>query len=127
MNEVGLGEKTFRFVDGSGLAPDDLVTPAAIVKMLRWMNEPSRRGIYWNLLPRPGEREGTLRSRLVPLADRLRAKTGTVAGVNSLAGIIAGRNGGYRYFAVIVNHHIGSSSAASRLIDDIVLAAAEEF
>ncbi|MGZ8867856.1 MAG: D-alanyl-D-alanine carboxypeptidase/D-alanyl-D-alanine-endopeptidase [Thermoanaerobaculia bacterium] len=125
VNEVGLGDKTFRFVDGSGLAPDDLVTPAAIVKMLRWMNAPPRRGIYWNLLPGPGEREGTLRSRLVPLSDRLRAKTGTVAGVNSLAGIIAGRNGGYRYFAVIVNHHIGSGSVASRLIDNIVSAAAE--
>lgn len=125
VNEVGLVDGTFRFVDGSGLAPDDLVTPSAIVQMLRWMNAPSRRGIYWNLLPAPGEREGTLRSRLVPLSDRLRAKTGTVAGVNALAGIIAGRNGGYRYFAVIVNHHIGSSSAATRLIDGIVLAAAD--
>ncbi len=125
IGEVGIDENSFRFVDGSGLAPDDLVTPAAIVKMLRWMNAPVRRGIYWNLLAAPAEREGTLRSRLTPLSDRLRGKTGTVAGVNSLAGIIRGRNGGYRYFAVIVNHHLGYSSAASRLIDGIVGAAAE--
>lgn len=125
VGEVGIDENSFRFVDGSGLAPDDLVTPVAIVKMLRWMNAPVRRGIYWNLLAAPGEREGTLRSRLTPLSDRLRGKTGTVAGVNSLAGIIRGRNGGYRYFAVIVNHHLGYTSAASRLIDGIVAAVAE--
>ena len=123
--DVGIAESTFRFVDGSGLAPDDLVTPQAVVRMLRWMNDPLRREVYWKLLPVPGEQEGTLRSRLVPLADRLRAKTGTVAGVNSLAGIIRGRDGGHRYFAIMVNHHIGSSSAASRLIDAIVEAAAE--
>ena len=125
VSEVGIEPNSFRFVDGSGLAPDDLVTPAAIVRMLRWMNAPSRRGTYWNLLPAPGEREGTLRARLTPFSDRLRAKTGTVAGVNSLAGIIAGRDGGYRYFAVIVNHHLGSSGAANRLIDAIVAAAAD--
>jgi D-alanyl-D-alanine carboxypeptidase/D-alanyl-D-alanine-endopeptidase (penicillin-binding protein 4) len=124
-NDVGIAESSFRFVDGSGLAPDDLVTPHAVVRMLRWMNDPRRRAIYWNLLAVPGEREGTLRSRLVPLADRLRAKTGTVAGVSSLAGIIRGRQGGHRYFAVMVNHHIGSSGAASRLIDAIVEAAAD--
>jgi len=125
VGEVGIDTNTFRFVDGSGLAPDDLVTPAAIVRMLRWMNAPARRSTYWNLLPAPGEREGTLRARLTPFSDRLRAKTGTVAGVNSLAGIIAGRNGGHRYFAVIVNHHLGSSGAANRLIDAIVAAAAD--
>lgn len=122
---AGLDPATFRFVDASGLAPDDLVTPAAIVRMLRWMNEPSRREIWWNLLAEPGSEEGTLRRRLVLLAPRVRAKTGTVAGVASLAGVIAGRNGAFRYFAVIVNHHLGSSFAAGNLIDSIVEAAAD--
>jgi D-alanyl-D-alanine carboxypeptidase/D-alanyl-D-alanine-endopeptidase (penicillin-binding protein 4) len=123
--EVGISETTFRFVDGSGLAPDDLVTAAAVVRMLRWMNAPQRRNVWWNLLAQPGQREGTLRSRLLPLSERLRGKTGTVAGVNALAGIIAGRNGGHRYFAIMVNHHLGTSSAANRLIDAIVEAAAD--
>ena len=122
---VGLDATSFRFVDGSGLAPDDLVTPAAVVAMLRWMNHPHRRADWWNLLAAPGAPEGTLRRRLTPLVDRLRGKTGTVAGVNALAGIIAGRNGGYRYFAVFVNHHLGASSAATALIDAIVEAAAD--
>ena len=122
---AGLETTTFRFVDGSGLAPDDLVTPAAIIAILRWMMEPSRRALWWDLLAEPGEEEGTLRRRLQPLAPRLRAKTGTVAGVNALAGVVARPDGRLRYFAVIVNHHLGSSSAASDLIDSIVESASE--
>jgi D-alanyl-D-alanine carboxypeptidase/D-alanyl-D-alanine-endopeptidase (penicillin-binding protein 4) len=123
-NDVGLDPKDFRFVDGSGLAPDDLVTPAAIVKMFRWMNEPGRRGLYWTILATPGE-DGTLRRRLVDLNPRLRGKTGTIAGVNALSGIVVGKNGGYRYFSVMLNHHIADSSLATKTIDDIVTAIAD--
>ena len=90
-----------------------VVLLAAIIAILRWMMEPSRRALWWDLLAEPGEEEGTLRRRLQPLAPRLRAKTGTVAGVNALAGVVARPDGRLRYFAVIVNHHLGSSSAAS--------------
>ena len=121
INEVGLDPAEFRFVDGCGLASDDLVTPAGIAKMFRWMNAPQRRGLFWLMLAAPGE-EGTLRKRLLPLATRLRGKTGTIAGVNALSGIVAGQNGGYRYFSVIVNHHIAAS--ATKAIDDIVTAIA---
>ena len=116
-NEVHISGSEFRFVDGCGLAPDDLVTPAAIVRMLRWIN--ARHAIFWDLLATPAE-EGTLHRRLLPLATRLRGKTGTIAGVNALSGIIAGKRGGYRYFSIVINHHIAQSSAATRAIDAIV-------
>ena len=123
-HEVGIDGREFRFVDGCGLSPDDLVTPAAIVSLLRWMNAPPRRGIFWSMLATPGE-EGTLRRRLVPLAARLRGKTGTIAGVNALSGILAGTHGGYRYFSVVLNHHIADSPLATRAIDNIVNAIAD--
>ncbi|HEX9164120.1 MAG TPA: D-alanyl-D-alanine carboxypeptidase [Thermoanaerobaculia bacterium] len=122
--EVGIDPTEFRFVDGSGLAPDDLVTPAAVVKMLRWINAPERRSLWWLVMAQPGG-EGTLRLRLANYADRMRAKTGTVAGVNSIAGFVAGRNGGFRYFAIGWNHHTGASSAATKLLDAIVTAIAD--
>jgi D-alanyl-D-alanine carboxypeptidase/D-alanyl-D-alanine-endopeptidase (penicillin-binding protein 4) len=118
-NEVHITGSEFRFVDGCGLAPDDLVTPAAIVTLLRWMNAPQRRGVFWDLLATPAE-EGTLHRRLLPLASRLRGKTGTIAGVNALSGIIAGTHGGYRYFSILVNHHTAQSSAVTHAIDAIV-------
>ncbi len=118
-SEVGIDAREFRFVDGSGLAPDDLVTPAAIVKILRWMNTPERRSFWWTVMAQPGG-EGTLHTRLTSLGDRMRAKTGTVAGVNALAGVISRRDGRFRYFAMAWNHHLAASSAATRLLDSIV-------
>jgi D-alanyl-D-alanine carboxypeptidase/D-alanyl-D-alanine-endopeptidase (penicillin-binding protein 4) len=123
-HEVGIDGSEFRFVDGCGLSPDDLVAPAAIVSLLRWMNAPPRRGIFWSILATPGE-EGTLRRRLVPLAARLRGKTGTIAGVNALSGILAGAHGRYRYFSIVLNHHIADSPVATRAIDAIVNAIAD--
>lgn len=123
-SEMGIDATEFRFVDGSGLAPDDLITPAALVKVLRWMNDPARRGTWWSLLAVPGEL-GTLHYRLTEYADRLRAKTGTVNGVNSLSGIVAGRDGRFRYFSIIINHHLAASSEAQQLIDLIAKAIAD--
>jgi len=118
-SEVGVANSDFRFVDGSGLSPDDLVTPRAIVTLLRWMNHPSRRPIWWMMLARPGD-EGTLRRRLLPFADRMRGKTGSISGVNALSGILNMPDGGHRYFSIIVNHNAGDSSEALKAIDAIV-------
>lgn len=118
-SEVGVVNSDFRFVDGSGLSPDDLVTPRAIVTLLRWMNDPSRRAIWWMMLARPGD-EGTLRRRLLPFADRMRGKTGSISGVNALSGILNMPDGGHRYFSIIVNHNAGDSSEALKAIDAIV-------
>jgi D-alanyl-D-alanine carboxypeptidase/D-alanyl-D-alanine-endopeptidase (penicillin-binding protein 4) len=117
--EVGVPNSDFRFVDGCGLSPDDLVTPRAIVTILRWMNEPSRRSVWWMLLARPGD-EGTLRRRLLPFADRMRGKTGSISGVNALSGILNMPDGGHRYFSIIINHNTGDSSDALKAIDAIV-------
>ena len=115
--EVGIKSEDFNFMDGSGLSPDDLVTPRAIVTLLRWMNEPSRRGLWWSLLAQPAN-DGTLRRRLVTLEHRLRGKTGTINGVNALSGIIAMPDGRYRYFSIAVNHNL-DGDAAVRIIDSL--------
>ncbi len=109
----------FRFVDGSGLAPDDLVTPQATIRLLRWMNEPSRRAFWWSVLATPNQ-DGTLHHRIVALESRMRGKTGTINGVNALSGILAMPNGHFRYFVVVVNHHNGDGDEAVKIIDEIV-------
>jgi D-alanyl-D-alanine carboxypeptidase/D-alanyl-D-alanine-endopeptidase (penicillin-binding protein 4) len=119
MNEVRVPRDSFRFVDGSGLAPDNLVTARASVRLLRWMNDPSRRGFWWPILAQPNN-EGTLRRRLVTLEERMRGKTGTINGVNALSGIIAMPDGRFRYFSIMVNHHIGDGDEAVRIIDEMV-------
>jgi len=83
------------------------------------MNEPSRRATWWMLLAHPGE-EGTLRRRLLPFADRMRGKTGSISGVNALSGIMNMPDGTHRYFSIIINHNAGDSSDALQAIDAIV-------
>jgi D-alanyl-D-alanine carboxypeptidase/D-alanyl-D-alanine-endopeptidase (penicillin-binding protein 4) len=118
-SEAGVPNSDFRFVDGCGLSPDDLVTPRALVTILRWMNEPSRRATWWMMLARPGD-EGTLRRRLLPFAGRMRGKTGSISGVNALSGILNMPNGSHRYFSIMINHNAGDSSDALKAIDAIV-------
>jgi D-alanyl-D-alanine carboxypeptidase/D-alanyl-D-alanine-endopeptidase (penicillin-binding protein 4) len=122
-SEVGLDGAAFRFVDGSGLAPDDLVTPRSTVKILRWMNDPVRREFWWATLAQPNNL-GTLRRRLIPLESRLRGKTGTINGVAALSGMIAMPDGRFRYFAVVTNHHNGDDDEAVKIIDEVVAAIA---
>lgn len=117
--EAGIADGDFRFVDGCGLSPDDLVTPRAIVGILRWMNEPSRRAVWSMMLAEPGQ-EGTLRRRLLPFANRMHGKTGSINGVNALSGILDGPNGTHRYFSIILNHHTAETSDALHAIDAIV-------
>lgn len=118
--EVGIDGREFTFADGCGLATDDLVTPAAAVRLLRYLNAPGRHPLFWAILATPGE-EGTLRKRLTEFGDRVRGKTGSIRGVNALSGIIRSVDGmRYRYFSIIVNHHNGDGDAALRIIDSIV-------
>lgn len=117
--EAGLNPDEFRFADGSGLAPDNLITASSAIRILRWMNHPYRASLWWMVLATPGE-DGTLRRRLSGLEQRFRGKTGTINGVNALSGIVLCQDGRTRYVSVIVNHHAGASSDAARIIDAIV-------
>lgn len=119
INEVGLSGTDFGWADGSGLSVENLVSPRAIVKLLRYMNRPETFELYYQLLATPGE-EGTLQRRLAGLEMTMRGKTGTIDGVNALSGYVIGRKGRLRYFSIIANHHIGSSSSATAIIDGIV-------
>jgi D-alanyl-D-alanine carboxypeptidase/D-alanyl-D-alanine-endopeptidase (penicillin-binding protein 4) len=121
--EPRIADDSFRFVDGCGLAPDDLVTARATVTLLRWMNDPLRRGFWWPTLAQPGA-EGTLHHRLEELTDRMRGKTGSINGVNALSGILAMPDGHFRYFSIMVNHHLDDGDKAIAAIDAIVEEAA---
>jgi len=116
--EPKLEGNAFRFADGSGLAPDNLVTPESTIRILRWMNDPVRRSFWWDVLAQPNN-DGTLRRRIVTLEHRFRGKTGTINGVNALSGIVAMPDGRFRYFAIMVNHHAGDSAEAVRILDEV--------
>ncbi|MDQ0985225.1 D-alanyl-D-alanine carboxypeptidase/D-alanyl-D-alanine-endopeptidase [Streptomyces sp. V2I9] len=101
------------FADGSGLDREDRVTPALLTALLARAADPDRPGLRHVLtgLPIAGF-TGTLDGRYGRDAagtGLVRAKTGTLQGVNSLAGTVVDRQGRLLAFAFLAS---GSASAA---------------
>ena len=111
----------FAVVDGSGLSSSNLVTPRAFVQLLRRMHEHPRAQPFLEGLPVAG-RSGTLRFRFrdTPLEGRVRAKTGSINRVNTLAGYLELADGRIWTFSIQLNHHTGTTRDALRRIDAIV-------
>jgi D-alanyl-D-alanine carboxypeptidase/D-alanyl-D-alanine-endopeptidase (penicillin-binding protein 4) len=110
-------------VDGSGLSDQDRTTPAQVVSLLRAVAPTGRlAAIGADLLPAlpVAGRTGTLikRMRRTPAAGRCTAKTGTLIGVSTLAGICDGRFA----FAFLMNSI--SDSKAHSLQDQMTVALA---
>ncbi len=103
-------------VDGSGLAREDRVTCRLLVAALE---SAPLDGALIAGLPLAG-RTGTLEARLTAagVAGRVRAKTGTLAGVSALAGVAELENGRHTWFAIVVNGDL-SGSAAEAAIDRV--------
>lgn len=124
LSEAGLSVPSFRFADGSGLSANNYASPEAHVRIVRYFHQVFPDSVVADLFGVPGQ-EGTLSTRLKELEGRVRAKTGTIAGVSTLSGYVDGVSGGRRYFSILLNHRTTSGSAASKVIDAIVRKIAE--
>jgi D-alanyl-D-alanine carboxypeptidase/D-alanyl-D-alanine-endopeptidase (penicillin-binding protein 4) len=120
LGEVGISEREYELEDGSGLSRKNLVTPAAVVKLLHYMYKSEYRDAWLGLLPVGGE-DGTLSWRFGgnPNARRLRAKTGTLGHVSALSGYAETRSGNLLAFSILVNNYNAPASVILRLIDKI--------
>lgn len=103
MLRAGLLPQQYRIADGSGLSLYNYLSAEALTMMLRyaWFDE----RIYTHLLPSlpiAGE-DGTLKRRMIGTAaeKNVQAKTGSVAGITSLAGYLTSREGHRLCFAII--------------------------
>jgi serine-type D-Ala-D-Ala carboxypeptidase/endopeptidase (penicillin-binding protein 4) len=93
-----------RMVDGSGLSRADRTTPRQVVRLLETMHHQEIAGSFEGSLAVAG-RTGTIRKRMrgTPAQDRCRAKTGTLIGVSSLAGVCTAVGGHTIAFAMLMN------------------------
>ncbi len=105
---LGLAVTGLRLVDGSGLSLVDRVTPALLAEVLRTAAARDRPELHGLLsgLPVSGY-DGTLDDRFrgpaAPAAGQVRAKTGTLTGVSSLAGLVRVQDGRLLAFAVLAD------------------------
>lgn len=109
-------------VDGSGLSPDDRITPAALARLLAAAGSPGHPELRSVLTGMPiGGYSGTLANRYLTGSAAygrgyVRAKTGTLNGVNTLAGVVYDADGRLLTFAFMANN-VRSPGAAMASLD----------
>lgn len=120
LGEAGIPPEAFNFHDGSGLARLNLVTPAAVVGLLRYMWRTPQRDAWLSLLPVGGV-DGTLSSRFgeSPAAGRVHAKTGSLSHVSALSGYIQREDGKWLAFSILTNNYNGDSAGIRGVMDRI--------
>ncbi len=123
---AGVNPDDFLFYDGSGLSPNDLITPRAATTLLAYAARQPWGALYRSALPIGGI-DGTLDDRFTtgPLRGRIFAKTGTLAEVNALSGYLTAASGRTLIFSILVNDRQPSGRAAREAMDKIVTAIAE--
>ena len=124
--EARISQLEWRTEDGSGLARNDEVTPAAVVRLLRHMANSPLGEVWRGLLPVGGQ-DGTLGSRLCCTSDgsRIQAKTGTLSRAVALSGYADSRSRGPLAFSIIVNNFANPSSEVREWVDKMALALVE--
>jgi D-alanyl-D-alanine carboxypeptidase/D-alanyl-D-alanine-endopeptidase (penicillin-binding protein 4) len=124
---AGIADGDVVLSDGSGLSRKDLVTPRAVVQLLRYAAAQPWGELYRSTLPVAGE-DGTLSDRMknTPAASRIFAKTGTIGHGNTLSGYATTLRGGRLVFSILGNNNNLHAQDANKVIDAICVAMVEE-
>jgi D-alanyl-D-alanine carboxypeptidase/D-alanyl-D-alanine-endopeptidase (penicillin-binding protein 4) len=114
--------------DGSGLSRHDLVTPRAIVTLLKYARTQPWFAPYFASLPVAGV-DGTLEDRLrtTIAAGRVHAKTGSVEHVRTRSGFAETPGGRLLLFSFLSNNQGGKNHEATDALDALCVAMIEEF
>lgn len=118
---AGLREEEFVLLDGSGLSRRDLVTPAAVTRLLIFARQQPWGAAYEESLPAGGV-DGSLSERFLnsPAAGLVHAKTGTLSHVSALSGYGQTLRGRRFVFSIFCNNYNLSPSKVVPAIDSIV-------
>jgi serine-type D-Ala-D-Ala carboxypeptidase/endopeptidase (penicillin-binding protein 4) len=98
-----LDSGSFSLRDASGLSPQNVIAPAAAVRLLDYARTQPWAEDYRSALPSPGMPASTLATRLEGLEPNVQAKTGTIANVNGLSGYLVTDAGRELTFSIITN------------------------
>ena len=127
LTKAGIADGDVVMSDASGLSRKDLVTPRAVVQILRFAASQPWGEIYRSSLPVAGG-DGTLSDRMKNTAaeGRVFAKTGTVEHVHTLSGYATSARGAHLVFSILENNDHLHAQAANAAIDAIAVAMVEE-
>lgn len=122
LTEIGVAPDGIIQHDGSGLSRHNLITPAAVVQLYRYMGKQSRFSQAWRESLTIGGVDGTLRNRFggTRAAGNVRGKTGTIDQVSALSGYVKTAAGEELVFSMVVNG-INDGRVRTSAMDEIVV------
>jgi len=125
MDAWGISRDAWQVIDGSGLSRRNTIAAEAMIAILQRMYDASGASPWMMALPVAG-RDGTLEARMkgTPAEGSVRAKTGTMSNIRSLAGYVRTRDGENLAFAIMADNFEGPGRAATAAIDRIAVALA---
>jgi D-alanyl-D-alanine carboxypeptidase/D-alanyl-D-alanine-endopeptidase (penicillin-binding protein 4) len=125
--QAGIPNDQYVFYDGSGLSRQNLVTPHAIVELLRYSSTQPWGAAYKATFPVSGV-DGSLSDRLNSprMQSRIVAKTGSLGGVKALSGYATSDAGQVVVFSIVSNNFNLPAKRVTDAIDQIVQAIVED-
>ena len=109
-----LDNSRIRITDASGVSKNNLVSADFVTDVL-YVNKDNK---IMEKLPAPGE--GTLTHRMLTIKDNLRAKTGTLSDISSIAGYLTSKSGKKYVFCIMIND-MKLSSADKKMLEDFLI------
>ena len=123
LSDQNIDSSSIAIHDGSGLSRLDLITPETTARLLAIATQARWRQSFYDSLPLAGH-DGTLQGRLINVAGRLVAKTGSLTYDHSLSGYATTPSGDFVAFSIICNDATGQTRPV-RTIDAIASRIAE--
>jgi D-alanyl-D-alanine carboxypeptidase/D-alanyl-D-alanine-endopeptidase (penicillin-binding protein 4) len=121
LTQIGIDPADVLFYDGSGLSPQDLITPRAATTLLAYASRQPWGEAFRATLPIAGV-DGSLAGRYTqsPVKGKFFAKTGTLSEVNALSGYLITATGKTVILSILCNDHDPASDATHKAADKIV-------
>lgn len=118
----GIPRDGWQLIDGSGLSRRNVVAADVLAEVLHRMYDASWTSPWMTGLPIAG-RDGTLSGRMKGTAaeNNVRAKTGTMTNIRSLAGYVRTRDGETLAFVILLNNFEGTGAQALAVIDSVAV------
>lgn len=126
LTKIGAPMDEVNILDGSGLSRCDMVSPKVLVTVLSYMHKSANSKVWIDSLPVAGG-DGTLylSMRKTPAEGNLRAKTGNVGWVQTIAGYVNTKSGEPLVFALMANNYTCSDDVIYHMRTQVGVALAE--
>jgi serine-type D-Ala-D-Ala carboxypeptidase/endopeptidase (penicillin-binding protein 4) len=122
MSGWGISADAYQVIDGSGLSRRDAAAPEIFLSVLQRMYDASGSSPWMRALPVAGV-DGSLDGRMKGTAaeNNVRAKTGTMSNIRSLAGYLTTADGEHLAIVIMLNDFEGTGATALQAIDAIAV------